>query len=73
MVHQTLPVLTSFVNVSLPLIIDCLSLSNEDERTSDNPSKNFGTCTNTSGSYFCTCAPGWTDLHCEDGRQVMTQ
>ncbi|CAM9464932.1 unnamed protein product, partial [Chrysoparadoxa australica] len=30
-----------------------------------NPCNNGGTCTNTSGSYTCACAVGFTGTNCE--------
>jgi len=33
---------------------------------------NGGTCTNTFGSYYCTCVDGWTGTHCREGMADVT-
>lgn len=35
-----------------------------------NPCVNNGTCSNTRGSYRCSCASGWTGKHCEEGNYI---
>lgn len=33
----------------------------------NNPCENGATCSNTEGSYKCTCTPGWTGPNCKKG------
>lgn len=40
-----------------------------DECESQEPCKNNGTCTNSYGSYTCTCENGWLGQHCQTGKK----
>ena len=37
------------------------------------PCQNGGTCTDQVNSYVCQCAPGYTDLQCQTGKDASRQ
>lgn len=46
-------------------------LTDIDECSPNNPCVNNGTCSNTRGSYRCSCTLGWTGDHCEEGNHII--
>ena len=43
-------------------------LTDIDECSPTNPCTNGGSCTNTAGSFVCTCLDNWTGQTCTDGK-----
>lgn len=48
-------------------MVHVLSLFKDVDECKPNPCKNGATCTNTRGSFTCTCNPGWTGSLCDQG------
>ena len=44
----------------------CRSFPDKNECQTSSPCINGATCTNTIGSYKCTCSPGFTGTHCSE-------
>ena len=49
----------------------CRSFPDKNECQTSSPCVNGATCTNTIGSYKCTCSPGFTGTHCSKYQSLL--
>lgn len=48
-----------------------LMASTELNECSSSPCQNGGTCTDQVNSFYCACAPGWTDPQCSTSKCIL--
>ncbi len=69
--NANLPIAFLFVDAFTEYVISCIfSAVNMNDPCGQTPAicLNGATCVNTTSSYNCSCAPGYTGTHCEQGQ-----